>query len=416
MKETRFKDTEIGRIPEEWEVKVLGKVCDTTSGGTPARSNPAYYEGNIPWITTSELKDGHIYDSKEHITISAIAASSAKLLPESTLLMAMYGATIGKLGITTLPLATNQACCAILPKEDNIKYLFYKLLADRANLISKGCGAGQPNISQTIIKELKYSFPGKVEQSRIAAALTSVDDLISALDKLIEKKKNIKQGSMQLLLTGKKRLKGLTDPWVEKQLGTMGCTFSGLTGKTKEDFGIGNARYITFLNVLSNPILKRELFEEVVVREGEKQNSCHKGDLFFNTTSETPEEVGICAVLDTEMESLYLNSFCFGYRLKDDRVVPEYLAYYFRSNEGRKMMTLLAQGVTRYNISKYAFNKAKLLMPSTALEQKAIVDVLKGIDKEIEALEIKKAKYEQIKQGMMQQLLTGKIRLIEGPA
>ena len=328
----------------------------------------------------------------------------------------MYGATIGKLGITTLPLATNQACCAILPKEDNIKYLFYKLLADRANLISKGCGAGQPNISQTIIKELKYSFPGKVEQSRIAAALTSVDDLISALDKLIEKKKNIKQGSMQLLLTGKKRLKGLTDPWVEKQLGTMGCTFSGLTGKTKEDFGIGNARYITFLNVLSNPILKRELFEEVVVREGEKQNSCHKGDLFFNTTSETPEEVGICAVLDTEMESLYLNSFCFGYRLKDDRVVPEYLAYYFRSNEGRKMMTLLAQGVTRYNISKYAFNKAKLLMPSTALEQKAIVDVLKGIDKEIEALEIKKAKYEQIKQGMMQQLLTGKIRLIEGPA
>ena len=80
------------------------------------------------------------------------------------------------------------------------------------------------------------------------------------------------------------------------------------------------------------------------------------------------------------------------------------------------MMTLLAQGVTRYNISKYAFNKAKLLMPSTALEQKAIVDVLKGIDKEIEALEIKKAKYEQVKQGMMQQLLTGKIRLIEGPA
>ena len=117
-------------------------------------------------------------------------------------------------------------------------------------------------------------------------------------------------------------------------------------------------------------------------------------------------------MLDTEMESLYLNSFCFGYRLNDDRVVPEYFAYYFRSNEGRKLMTLLAQGVTRYNMSKSAFNNAKLLMPSTVLEQKAIVNVLKGFEKEIEALEVKKAKFEQIKQGMMQQLLTGKIRLI----
>ncbi|WP_373834531.1 restriction endonuclease subunit S, partial [Bacteroides heparinolyticus] len=137
------------------------------------------------------------------------------------------------------------------------------------------------------------------------------------------------------------------------------------------------------------------------------------GDLFFNTSSETPEEVGICAMLNIEQESLYLNSFCFGYRLYGENVVPEYLAYYFRSNEGRNLMTALAQGVTRYNLSKSAFNNAKILMPTSTSEQKAIADILKCMDKEMESIEAKKAKYEQIKQGMMQQLLTGRIRLVD---
>ena len=389
MKETRFKDTEIGRIPEEWEVKVLGKVCDTTSGGTPARSNPAYYEGNIPWITTSELKDGHIYDSKEHITISAIAASSAKLLPESTLLMAMYGATIGKLGITTLPLTTNQACCAILPKEDNIKYLFYKLLADRANLISKGCGAGQPNISQTIIKELKYSFPGKVEQSRIAAALTSVDDLISALDKLIEKKKNIKQGSMQLLLTGKKRLKGFTDPWVEKKMGTIEIQNGAMLNSS--EYKAGNipviaggkqpAGYHSSSNRLANTI--------TISASGANAGyiSFYKGPIFASDCSTINEQKGI------SIEFLY---YCL----------------LLRQNAIYKCQT----GGAQPHIHAKDIKDIGFAMPSDISEQKRIASIIESMDEEISSLEIKKAKYEQIKQGMMQQLLTGKIRLIEGPA
>lgn len=389
MKETRFKDTEIGRIPEEWEVKVLGKVCDTTSGGTPARSNPAYYEGNIPWITTSELKDGHIYDSKEHITISAIAASSAKLLPESTLLMAMYGATIGKLGITTLPLTTNQACCAILPKEDNIKYLFYKLLADRANLISKGCGAGQPNISQTIIKELKYSFPGKVEQSRIAAALTSVDDLISALDKLIEKKKNIKQGSMQLLLTGKKRLKGFTDPWVEKKMGTIEIQNGAMLNST--EYKAGNipviaggkqpAGYHSSSNRLANTI--------TISASGANAGyiSFYKGPIFASDCSTINEQKGI------SIEFLY---YCL----------------LLRQNAIYKCQT----GGAQPHIHAKDIKDIGFAMPSDISEQKRIASIIESMDDEISSLETKKAKYEQVKQGMMQQLLTGKIRLIEEPA
>ncbi|EEN82923.1 restriction endonuclease subunit S [Porphyromonas endodontalis] len=420
MKETRFKDTEIGQIPEEWIFSKFGDVLRTfSSGATPYRGIPGNFIGNIKWITSGELNYKPINDTLEHISEEAVKNTNLTIHQAGTFLMAITGleavGTRGKCAFVGNPSTTNQSCLAINGTNKMItSYLFWFYRKYSDLLAFKYCqGTKQQSYTASIVRNLPIFHPKDIkEQSRIASALTSVDNLISSLDKLIEKKKNIKQGTMQQLLTGKKRLKGFSDPWVERKMGRMGSTFSGLTGKTKEDFGIGNAKYITFLNVLSNPILKRELFEEVLVREGEKQNSCHKGDLFFNTTSETPEEVGICAMLDTEMESLYLNSFCFGYRLNDDRVVPEYFAYYFRSNEGRKLMTLLAQGVTRYNMSKSAFINAKLLMPSTVLEQKAIVNVLKGFEKEIEALEVKKAKFEQIKQGMMQQLLTGKIRLI----
>jgi type I restriction enzyme S subunit len=134
--------------------------------------------------------------------------------------------------------------------------------------------------------------------------------------------------------------------------------------------------------------------------------------LFFNTSSETPEEVGICAVILEEIENLYLNSFCFGYRLIDETIDGKYLAYYFRSKEGRELMTTLAQGATRYNLSKSSFCKAEITTPPTIAEQSAIAAVLSGMDTEIAALEQKRDKYIAIKSGMMQDLLTGKIRLV----
>lgn len=397
-------------------MKILGEICDFRNGYTPSKSINRYWEnGSIPWFRMEDIRtNGRILsDSIQHITEMAVKDS---LFPAGSIIISTT-ATIGEYALLIVDSQANQQFTNLTIRKSLTRAIDIMWFFHYCNVLGRWCRSninegGLAAVNMIDLQNILIPIPSTPEQVRIASALTSVDNLISSLDKLIEKKKNIKQGTMQQLLTGKKRLKGFSDPWVERKMGRMGSTFSGLTGKTKEDFGIGNAKYITFLNVLSNPILKRELFEEVLVREGEKQNSCHKGDLFFNTTSETPEEVGICAMLDTEMESLYLNSFCFGYRLNDDRVVPEYFAYYFRSNEGRKLMTLLAQGVTRYNMSKSAFNNAKLLMPSTVLEQKAIVNVLKGFEKEIEALEVKKAKFEQIKQGMRQQLLTGKIRLI----
>lgn len=198
--------------------------------------------------------------------------------------------------------------------------------------------------------------------------------------------------------------------WTVKRIGKIGYTYSGLTGKGKDDFGKGDARYITFLNVLNNPILKTDIFEKVDVAEGEHQNKAIKGDLFFNTSSETPEEVGICSLLDEDVPNLYLNSFCFGYRLTDPDVDGLYLSYFFRSKQGRDIMSTLAQGATRYNLSKEYFNKTLIAFPPLS-QQKKIAKSLSGIDALIAKQDDAIEKKQLIKEGLMQELLTGKKRL-----
>ena len=203
----------------------------------------------------------------------------------------------------------------------------------------------------------------------------------------------------------------IPEDWVCKQIGTIGYTYNGITGKTKSDFGVGNARYITFLNILNNPQIDTKIFERVNITDKDGQNAVIKRDLFFNTSSETPEEVGICSTLTEEVQNVYLNSFCFGFRLTDKEMDGLYLSYYFRSHNGRALMTMLAQGATRYNLSKENFNKSYIGVPSTKNEQHRIAQVLSDIDALIASLSRTIEKKRLIKQGAMQQLLTGKTRL-----
>jgi len=148
-------------VPEGWEKKKIGDVVKTTSGGTPSRSNSNYYSGNIMWVKTKELMDGFIFDTEEKITQEAINKSSAKIVPEASILLAMYGATIGKLGIASKDLSCNQACCVFLLSKDNPLrwYLFNWLLLNREFLISQGKGAAQPNLSQDMIRKFELVVP-----------------------------------------------------------------------------------------------------------------------------------------------------------------------------------------------------------------------------------------------------------------
>ncbi len=184
---TKFKETEIGFIPEEWEVSDIGSFCSNmSSGGTPSRQNKEYYKsGSVYWVKTGELNDSYIYDTEEKITEDAIKNSSAKIFPKNTISLAMYGATVGKLGIFGTEASTNQACCNMITNSDSdYKFLFYSLLNKREELVGRANGAAQQNLSVGTVKSFKIAKPSLGEQKQIAEVLSSLDDKIESNRKI----------------------------------------------------------------------------------------------------------------------------------------------------------------------------------------------------------------------------------------
>ncbi len=243
-------------IPKTWVNSKLGDICFTTSGGTPSRKRDDYYGGTIPWVKSGELSKGVITKTEEYITDAAVKGSSAKVFPAGTLLIALYGATIGKLGFLGVDAATNQAICGIFKNEIlDLNYLFYFLYHNKNKLIEQGAGGAQPNISQTILKELEITIPPPVEQLRIVA---KIEELFSDLDKGIE---NLKTAQEQLKIYRQAVLKyacegRLTNPelnegqlpigWQLKKLGEIFKSTSGGTpSRKRDDFYGGNIPWVT---------------------------------------------------------------------------------------------------------------------------------------------------------------------------
>jgi type I restriction enzyme S subunit len=164
--------------------------------------------------------------------------------------------------------------------------------------------------------------------------------------------------------------------WEQRKLGEMGQTYTGLSGKTKDDFGHGQARFVTYMNVFSNPISNPEMTEPIEIDP--KQNEVEVGDVFFTTSSETPEEVGMSSILLEKRGKTYLNSFCFGFR-PSEKIDSYYLAYMLRSESTRAKIILLAQGISRYNISKNKVMEIAVSLPSLD-EQKMIGQYFSQLD------------------------------------
>lgn len=164
-------------LPEGWQYEKLGDLVKTTSGGTPSRRKSEYYvNGNIRWIKTKELNDRFIFETEEHITEDAVKNSSAKVLPEGALIVAMYGATIGKIGITAAEMACNQACCAFISFDDMIskEYLYCWLMDNREYLVSQGKGAAQSNLSQEMIRNFSLLCPDKKVIKKFTEIVTTM--------------------------------------------------------------------------------------------------------------------------------------------------------------------------------------------------------------------------------------------------
>lgn len=223
---------------------------------------------------------------------------------------------------------------------------------------------------------------------------------------------DVKEAAVEYLLINDQPLPRFTGEWSPKRLGGFGTTYGGLTGKTSRDFEHGATRYVPFMNVISNVAINTNDLALVDVVKGETQNRIECGDLLFNCSSETPEEVGLCSAVLVQLDNVCLNSFCFGFRPKNHSTIdPKYLAYYFRSAPGRELLAPLAQGATRYNLSKKAFLQLDVPLPPTKAEQRAIAEALSDADALIAALQRLIVKKRAIKQGTMQALLTGRQRL-----
>ena len=196
------------------------------------------------------------------------------------------------------------------------------------------------------------------------------------------------------------RFKGFSDAWEQRKLGDIGETYTGLSGKTKADFGHGQARFVTYMNVFSNPISDPEMTEPIEIDP--KQNEVEVGDVFFTTSSETPEEVGMSSVLLEKRGKTYLNSFCFGFR-PSEKIDSYYLAYMLRSESARDKIILLAQGISRYNISKNKVMEIAVSLPSLD-EQKLIGQYFRQLDNLITLHQRKFEKLTNVKKSMLEKM------------
>ena len=417
---SKYKETEIGSMPEGWDVISLSDAFQNLEAGVSVNSDERQ-NADFFVLKTSAISDGLInIDEAKPVVKKEYARLKCPVKKGSIIISRMNTPQlVGACGYVAedakgyfLPDRLWQVVNS-KPEKYDFRWLNYLLNQYRyknaIHAVATGTSNSMKNISKERLLEIRIPRPSIEEQKFIVEAISDIETLIYDLEKLIKKKRNIFTGTMQSLLSGKIRISDSL--WEKYVIGDIGDFYSGLTGKSKDDFGKGNARYITFLNVLNNTVIDISKLESVQVNEDEYQNEVLKGDLFFNTSSETPEEVGMCAVLMDSIRNTYLNSFCFGFRLKTKKVHALFFSYYFNSQEGRKIMRVLAQGATRFNLSKDYFSQTEIELPPYEY-QVEIAQTLADMEGDILSLEKKCLKYKAMKQGMMEELLTGKVRLV----
>jgi type I restriction enzyme S subunit len=215
-------------LPASWKIARLGDICKTTSGGTPSRTRSDFYGGSIPWVKSGELCDGIVSEIEETITEEGLKNSSAKVFTKGSLLIALYGATVGRLGILSRDAASNQAVCGIFPSEAiETKYLFWYLRSIRSDLIDKGQGGAQPNISQGIVKDIEVPLAPLTDQIKIVAEIekqfSRLDEAVASLKRIQANLKRYKAAVLKAAVEGK-----LTEEWRKNNVSACCTVGAGL--------------------------------------------------------------------------------------------------------------------------------------------------------------------------------------------
>lgn len=421
LRKAAFKQTEVGTIPEDWDVKRISDFASVGSGGTPSREIASYWGGDIPWITTSQIDFGTIVEAEQYITQDGLNNSAAKLLPAGTLLMALYGQgkTRGKVGVLGLPAATNQACAFIALHGNVSKEFILHFLASRYEAIRNSSNTGsQENLNGNIVKGTLVAFPSLSEQQAIATALSDADALIESLEQLLAKKRQIKQGAMQELLTGKRRLPGfgpsfkykktdlgfVPEDWDVISLGDIAQCLIGLTYSPNDvrEFGTLVLRSSNIqdghLSYEDNVYVDMSLPPRVITQTG---------DILVCVRNGSRQLIGKCARIEESASGSAFGAFMAVLRCKSH----EFLFQQFQSNILKRQIND-GMGATINQITNKDMAAFKVIWPALEEEQAAIAAVLSDMDADIATLEAKLAKARAIKLGMMQELLTGRIRLV----
>ncbi|HGF7868759.1 TPA: restriction endonuclease subunit S [Enterococcus faecium] len=296
----------------------------------------------------------------------------------------------------------------LIPKIETYN-LFFKYILDSMypKIQSLSSSTTMPAISFKSLDVLAVRYPDKKEQEKIGSFFAQLDNTIAHHQRKLDLLKETKKGFLQKMFpkNGAKvpeiRFPGFTEDWEERKLGGIGKTYTGLTGKSKEDFGHGDAKFVTYMNVFQNPKATLEQLENVEIDP--RQNEVKKGDVFFTTSSETPEEVGMSSVWTHDINNIYLNSFTFAYRptIKFDL---DYLAFMLRSQSVRKKIIYLAQGISRYNISKTKMMDISVPIPVNFEEQQKIGTFFKQLDDIITLHQRKLDLLKETKKGFLQKM------------
>ncbi|MDD4734453.1 MAG: restriction endonuclease subunit S [Bacilli bacterium] len=270
-------------------------------------------------------------------------------------------------------------------KQQFDKYFICRLLSSsmmKKRILNSAGSSTIPDLSHNSFYKLDGFFPKTEEQKKISRFFTNLDNLITLHQRKLDKLEILKKTFLNKLFPTNNnlfpgyRFKEFNDAWEQRKLGEIGKTFTSLSGKTKDDFGHGEAEFVTYMNIFSNSIANIGQTENVKIDE--IQNEVKYGDIFFTTSSETPEEVGMSSVWLGNKPNVYLNSFCFGYRPME-KLDSYYMAYMLRSSEVRKKFQFLAQGISRYNISKTKVMELSVFIPKME-EQIAIGQFFNNLD------------------------------------
>lgn len=416
-----MKQTEIGLIPDDWEVKTLNDIGKFIGGGTPNTNNANYWKGNIPWISSSDISKDSINTliPTRFITKEAVSCSATKLCPKNTILI-VSRVGVGKLAISNTEVCTSQDFTNLVCNENvDENFIAYQLLPKLQHKASEAQGTSIKGITTDEVRELQIPIPSLAEEQRIAKALSDVDALIYTTEKLIQKKKNIKQGAMQNLLTGKKRLPGfakstnykqselglIPEDWEVKSLGEIAETFTGLTYSPENVFEHGTL-VLRSSNIKNEQLcFENNIFVQMSIPE---RAFVKENDILICVRNGSRALIGKSAIITKSAVGMAFGAFMTV--LRSTIVNQNYLLYVWQSDFVQKQVADNL-GATINQITNADFKKFNVIISSNRNEQTAIANVLSSMDKEIETLNTKLEKYRNLKTAMMQQLLTGKIRL-----